>query len=91
MVSDRKLLFDKITRSKKYADGVRAFGNGDYFLAHEYWEAVWLKQKDIKIRHWVQGQIQIAGAFLLLEKGRKAASKRLLSRALHHLISSNNW
>jgi predicted metal-dependent hydrolase len=64
--------------------GIRCFNRGDYWKAHEEWEQVW-KTLPNPERGWIQGLIQAAATFYLLEKKRRSPAHRLCERALTKL------
>jgi len=64
--------------------GQGAFNRGDFFLAHEHWEAVWLKSAPPE-RAWIQGLIQLATALFKLSAGRPDLAISLLTKGLAKL------
>jgi len=61
-------------------EGRSAFERGDFFVAHEKWEAVWLEAEG-PMRLWLQGLIQVAAGLDQLARGRVAPAETLLARA----------
>jgi len=66
------------------AEGLRCYRNREFFLAHEYWESVWMCSAEPE-RTFLQALIQIAAAFHHLGRGNSAGATGLLARALHRL------
>lgn len=69
----------------------QCFDEGRFYEAHDVLEAMWLP-----IRHSVEGDffkgwIQLAGAFVLVDKERLAPALRLLRRARAHLRPYSGW
>ena len=66
--------------------GIRAFGEGSFFLAHEFWEDLWRQTpSSAPERRSLQALVQIAVALHNLAAGRGDAAHRLLGRALAKL------
>jgi predicted metal-dependent hydrolase len=59
--------------------GRAAFNRGEYFRAHELWEAVWLELEGAE-RVPVQGLIQIAAGLHHLQQGRPRPAAGLLRK-----------
>jgi predicted metal-dependent hydrolase len=53
-----------------YAGFFDCFNCGDYFEAHEVLESLWLRVRAEPVGDFYKGLIQIAGAFVHLQKGR---------------------
>jgi predicted metal-dependent hydrolase len=66
------------------ADGLTCYGRGEFFLAHEHWEAVWLTLEEPR-KSFLQALIQVAAAFHHLHAGNPAGAASLLRRALRRL------
>ena len=66
------------------ADGLACYRSGQFFLAHEHWEAVWLTLPQPE-KDFLQGLIQVAAAFHHLQRGNPAGAISLLTRALRRL------
>jgi hypothetical protein len=71
-------------------EGRAAFNRGEFFLAHELWEELWLdlrqpldRSKALRLR--VQGLIQIAAGLHHLQGGRRRPATTLLRRGLAKL------
>lgn len=64
-----------------FARGVAHFNAGEYWEAHEAWEALWLEAYDDHKR-WLQGLIQYAAALFHFERGFFASGfQRLMHTA----------
>jgi hypothetical protein len=69
--------------------GAALFDLGEYFEAHEAWEARWLTTELAGERLFLQGLIQVAAAFHKLFVSRsKESAERLLTRGLTKLDAS---
>lgn len=66
------------------AEGLRCYRAGQFFLAHEHWEAIWLQCQDPE-KAFLQGLIQIAAAFHHLQRNNLVGSASLLRGALRRL------
>lgn len=51
-------------RRAAFEAGLEAYGNGDFFLAHELLEPPWMGASDLAERELVQGVIKLAAAFV---------------------------
>lgn len=63
------------------------FNQGRYFEAHEVLEGLWLRVRGRPEARCYQGLIQLAGAFVHLQKGRPAPALALLRRSQEHLAA----
>ncbi len=68
------------------AEGLRCYKNGEYFLAHEHWEGVWLKREGQE-KTFLQALIQIAAAFHHFQRKNFIGTASLLRDALRRLES----
>lgn len=68
------------------AEGLRCYGDGEYFLAHEHWEGVWLKCEEPE-KTFLQALIQITAAFHHLQRNNAKGAASLLRAALRRLDS----
>jgi hypothetical protein len=68
------------------AEGLECYRTGDYFLAHEHWESVWLKCKEPE-KTFLQALIQITAAFHHLHRKNFKGAASLLRGALRRLDS----
>jgi predicted metal-dependent hydrolase len=67
-------------------EGARLHDEGQYWAAHEAWEALWRVEGDDLRRRFLQGLIQVTAAFhKLLVMRRPDAAARLLVRGLAKL------
>jgi predicted metal-dependent hydrolase len=66
------------------AEGLRCYESGEFFLAHEHWESVWLKCEEPE-KTFLQGLIQITAAFHHLHRKNFKGAASLLRRALRRL------
>ncbi len=66
------------------AEGLRCYRDGEYFLAHEHWECVWLKCEEPE-KTFLQALIQITAAFHHLQRKNLAGTASLLRGALRRL------
>jgi hypothetical protein len=69
------------------AEGLGCYKRGEFFLAHEHWESVWLRLEEPE-KSFLQALIQITAAFHHLEAGNSAGTVSLLRRALRRLSLS---
>lgn len=69
---------------EKFREGVILFNSGEFFKAHEVWEALWLtaSQPD---KTFLQGIIQSAAAFHHHARGNRNGARSLLAAALQKL------
>jgi hypothetical protein len=65
-------------------EGLRLFGAGRFFEAHEVWEGAWRTARGGR-RVLLWGLIQVAAACHHLRRGRTRPAARLLARAGTHL------
>ncbi len=68
------------------AEGLRCYSNGEFFLAHEHWESVWLKREEPE-KTFLQALIQITAAFHHLQRKNPGGAASLLRAALRRLDS----
>jgi hypothetical protein len=61
------------------------FNQREFFQAHEVLEPLWLAERGQANDHFYKGLIQLAGAFVHLQKSRLEPAVRLLQRARIHL------
>jgi len=71
-------------KSGALAEGVLCYRNQEFWLAHEYWESVWLRLGEPE-KTFLQALIQITAAFHHLQKGNIQGTVSLLRRALQRL------
>jgi predicted metal-dependent hydrolase len=70
-----------------YVSFFRCFNRGLYFEAHDELEQLWLSRRGSPDGAFYKGLIQLAGAFVHLEKHRTQPAARLLELALGNLGS----
>lgn len=63
------------------ADGLRAYRNAEYFLAHEYWEQQWLRCVPPE-KTFVQALIQLSCGLHHFQRGNRRGAYSLLDRSL---------
>ena len=61
------------------------FNQGKFYEAHEVLEKIWLPKRHEAIGGFYKGLIQLAGAFVHLQKGRLRPAGALLKLAKEHL------
>ena len=80
-------MIDPAERARYMADGRAAFNRGDYYDAHEHWEAVW-DDADEPERQWLQGMIQIATGLHKLSQRNSEVARRLITSGLGKLAGA---
>ena len=66
------------------ARGVDEFNAGDFFTAHETWEALWLETASAE-KLLLQGLVQIAAGYAKAETGVRGGALKLLTRGLERV------
>ena len=66
---------------KKFQRGVALFNSGEFFLAHEVWEELWMQEADPE-KTFLQGLIQLAAAFHHYTRGNSDGAQSLLAAAV---------
>ena len=66
------------------ADGLRCYRNQEFFLAHEYWESIWLQCRQPE-KTFIQALIQLACAFHHLQRNNLRGATSQLTAALRKL------
>jgi predicted metal-dependent hydrolase len=66
------------------AEGLACYRRGEFFVAHEHWESVWLRLEEPE-KSFLQALIQVTAAFHHLDSGNLAGAASLLQRALLRL------
>lgn len=64
--------------------GIELYNAGHFWHAHEAWEEVWLEAPQ-EIRHFYQGLIQVAAAFVHVLRDEYAGSVKLLGAGIEKL------
>jgi predicted metal-dependent hydrolase len=65
-------------------EGLACYSRGEFFLAHEHWEIVWLTLNEPE-KTFLQALIQVTAAFHHLHAGNPSGALSLLRRALQRL------
>jgi hypothetical protein len=68
-----------------YGEYESCFNSGRYYEAHDALEPRWLQVRHRREGPFLKGLIQLAGAFVHVQKGRLGPANALLARARHHL------
>ena len=66
------------------AEGLRCYREGEFFMAHEHWEGVWLGCQEPE-KTFLQALIQVTAAFHHWQRGNAAGTASLLRSALRKL------
>jgi hypothetical protein len=66
------------------AEGLACYRSRQFFEAHEFWEASWLKLSEPE-KSFLQALIQMTAAFHHLHRGNIAGARSLLRRTLRRL------
>jgi len=77
-------------QSGPLAEGLACYRSGEFFDAHEHWEAVWLGLEEPE-KSFLQALIQMTAAFHHLESGNFAGARSLLGRARRRLLACPAW
>jgi hypothetical protein len=78
VVSDNELAQD-------YAKYHECFNSGRYYEAHDALEPLWLRRRGCEVANLLKGLIQLAGAFVHVQKGRLGPARALFGRSRFHL------
>lgn len=73
-------------RNGALATGLSCYRKGEFFEAHEHWEAVWLAQGE-PLKSFLQAVIQVTAACHHVQRGNPVGAVSLLTRSLHRLES----
>jgi predicted metal-dependent hydrolase len=65
-----------------YSKALQKYKEGDFFLAHEYWEDMW-HYKQLKDRKFIQGLIQISASFYKIQVGNIRGARSLLQKSMN--------
>jgi predicted metal-dependent hydrolase len=76
--------FEGMSHEELLLLGAQRFNAGQYFEAHEAWEEVWLESAR-ELRHFYQGLIQVAAAFVHLQRNEYPGTVKLLHEGLRKL------
>jgi predicted metal-dependent hydrolase len=66
------------------AEGLRHYDAGEFFIAHEAWETVWLEAHEPD-KTFLQGLILVTAALYHLQRNNPIGTVRLLDAALRRL------
>jgi len=66
------------------AEGLQCYESGEFFLAHEHWEGIWLKCEEPE-KTFLQALIQITAAFHHLQRKNLIGAASLMRAALGRL------
>jgi hypothetical protein len=93
MVAQRAGLGDGAPGPREVSEAVgefcRCFNRADYFEAHEVLEAIWLPARRTDEGEYWQGLIQLAAAFVHVQRGRRGPALSLLRSAKRRLTAPN--
>jgi hypothetical protein len=70
---------------RDYAAYIECFNSGRYYEAHDALEPLWLRVRGSAVANLLKGLIQLAGAFVHVQKDRLGPARALLGRARFHL------
>ena len=91
MQGDRRKAYRPIApdlRRDALEAGLTAFGQGDFFLAHELLEPAWMGTSDLAERALYQGLIKLAAGYVHAVRGNPIGVARNLRGAREHLETS---
>lgn len=69
-----------MTPEEKFRRGLELFNSGQFFLAHEIWEELWMEEPQPE-KLFLQGLIQTAAAFHHYARGNCVGAESLLAAA----------
>lgn len=70
----------------RWTHGIAAFNAGEFFAAHEIWEALWLESVGPE-KQLLQGLVQVAAGYAKVETGMRSGALKLLSRGVARIRS----
>jgi predicted metal-dependent hydrolase len=73
-------------KSGALAEGLRYYRNAEFWIAHEDWEAVWLRLEEPE-KSFLQALIQVTAAFHHVQTGNLRGAVSLLGKALRRFES----
>ncbi|MBS0656907.1 MAG: DUF309 domain-containing protein [Verrucomicrobia bacterium] len=76
---------DEVVLDPRYAGYFALFNAREYYEAHDVLEDLWLASRDQPDALFYKGLIQLAGAFVHLQKGRLSPAARLFALAQKNL------
>jgi len=81
---DEENEFEGMSHAELLQLGADRFNAKQFFEAHEAWEEVWLDSAR-ELRHFYQGLIQVAAAFVHLQRNEYPGTVKLLHEGLRKL------
>lgn len=81
---DEENEFEGMTHEQLLQLGADRFNAKQFFEAHEAWEEVWLDSAR-ELRHFYQGLIQVAAAFVHLQRNEYPGTVKLLHEGLRKI------
>jgi len=66
------------------AEGLECYRRGEFFLAHEHWEIVWLRSNEPE-KSFLQALIQMSSACHHRQRGNLKGAASLMSKSLQRL------
>jgi hypothetical protein len=75
----------ELARTPDYLEYLECFNGGRFYEAHDALEPLWLRVRDRSEGRLLKGLIQLAGAFVHVQRGRVGPARALLVRARFHL------
>jgi predicted metal-dependent hydrolase len=83
-VMDEENEFEGMSAEELLQLGADRFNAKQFFEAHEAWEEVWL-DSERELRHFYQGLIQVAAAFVHLQRNEYPGTVKLLHEGLRKI------
>jgi predicted metal-dependent hydrolase len=83
-MADEENEFEGWSHEELLLEGARRFNDRRFFEAHEAWEEVWLDSAR-ELRAFYQGLIQVAAAFVHLQRNEYPGTVKLLHEGLRKL------
>jgi hypothetical protein len=77
-------------RQEAFAAGLEAYGQGDFFAAHEHLEPAWMGTDDLVERDLHQGLIKLAAGYVHAVRGNPAGITKNLAGARARLIAARD-
>jgi len=74
------------TLPKTVVQGLRCYNQGQFFLAHEYFETAW-RETQGETREFFRALLHLSGGFFRLSQNRPSAALKFFSRARHWLMA----
>ncbi|MGB6975666.1 MAG: DUF309 domain-containing protein [Terracidiphilus sp.] len=74
-------------RQGALAEGLRRYRSGEFFLAHEDWESVWLGLREPE-KSFLQAIIQVSAALHHFHTGNRVGALSLMKRARKRIDAS---